>query len=108
MTADPETLLSILFRDAADLHLQLSELYRLRDQVSKRNGFWLGRGVPVEYAPGLAGQWDWLASTGQVVMRAWERVVLTICSGNERGRQLGRGGLYSINRERAQRPKPAD
>jgi len=46
MTADPETLLSILFRDAADLHLQLSELYRLRDQVRQRNGFWLGRGVP--------------------------------------------------------------
>jgi hypothetical protein len=33
MTADPETRLSILFRDAADIHLQLSELNRLREQV---------------------------------------------------------------------------
>ena len=39
MTADPEMLLSILSRDAADLHLQLSELNRLRDQVRQAQRF---------------------------------------------------------------------
>jgi hypothetical protein len=61
MTADPETLLSILFRDAADLHLQLSELNRLRDQVRQAQRF-LARSRRPRRIPGLAGQWDWLAS----------------------------------------------
>jgi len=30
-------------------------------------------------------------------MRAWERVVPTICSGNERGRQLGAAFIYLLN-----------
>ena len=46
MTADPETLLSILSRDAADLHLQLSELNRLRDQVRQAQRFLAGSRRP--------------------------------------------------------------
>lgn len=42
-------------------HLQLSELNRLRDQVKQAQRF-LARSRRPRRIPGLAGQWDWLAS----------------------------------------------
>ena len=62
MTADPETLLSILSRDVADLHLQLSELNRLRDQVRQAQRFGpVAASRRIRAGPSPV-QWDWLAS----------------------------------------------